>query len=323
MDIWRGLEEVPQDLAASVVTIGVFDGIHRGHRRLIRMATTRAEEHGLPTVLATFDPHPLAVVRPDKMPPLIGTVNTRAELAAELGVDHMLALRFTEQMAELTPEAFFRHILVDVLKVRTVIVGQNFTFGRHAAGNVDTLRELGAKYGVQVDIVDLLTEEGIILSSTEIRKALRDGDVEKASWILGRDYSIKETVVRGAGRGGKELGFPTANMYFPDQVALPADGVYAGWFTVCGDGPVDGNIEPGVAYPTSISVGTNPTFGDEQRSVESFILDRNADLYDHRAVVTFVKRLRGMEKFASVEQLLTAINQDVTDTRATLGVEGQ
>ncbi|QGU07657.1 Riboflavin biosynthesis protein RibF [Corynebacterium occultum] len=257
------------------------------------------------------------------MPPLIGTVATRAELAAELGVDHMLAFRFTREMASLSPEDFFLHVLVEVLKVKTVIVGQNFTFGRNAAGNVDTLRELGEKYDVQVDIVDLLTEEGIILSSTEIRKALRDGDVEKASWILGRDYSIKETVVRGAGRGGKELGYPTANMYFPDQVALPADGVYAGWFTVCGDEPIDGDMEPGVAYPTSISVGTNPTFGDEQRSVESFILDRNADLYGHRAVVTFVKRLRGMEKFASVEQLLSAINQDVVDTRSALDIGKQ
>lgn len=321
MDIWRGLEEVPQDLAASVVTIGVFDGIHRGHRRLIRTATSRAGEYGLPTVLATFDPHPLAVVNPEKMPPMIGSVATRADLAEELGVDHMLAFRFTEEMAALSPEDFFVHVLIDHLKVKAVIVGQNFTFGHLAAGNAQTLRELGEKYGVQVDIVDLLTEEGITLSSTEIRKALQAGDLTKAAWILGRDYSIKETVVRGAGRGGKELGFPTANMYFPDQVALPADGVYAGWFTVSGDEPIDGDMVPGVRYPTSISVGTNPTFGDERRSVESFILDRSADLYGHRAVVTFAKRLRGMEKFSSVEQLLTAINQDVVDTRAALGIE--
>ncbi|MGP6172949.1 bifunctional riboflavin kinase/FAD synthetase [Corynebacterium sp. A21] len=321
MDIWRGLEEVPQDLAASVVTIGVFDGIHRGHRRLIRTATSRADEYGLPSVLATFDPHPLAVISPERMPPMIGSVANRADLAEELGVDHMLAFRFTAEMAALSPEDFFVHVLLEHLKVKAVIVGQNFTFGHLAAGNSQTLLDLGEKYGVQVDIVDLLTEEGIILSSTEIRKALQAGDLAKATWILGRDYTIKETVVRGAGRGGKELGFPTANMYFPDQVALPADGVYAGWFTVAGDEPMDGNMVPGVRYPTSISVGTNPTFGDERRSVESFILDRSADLYDRRAVVTFVKRLRGMEKFSSVEQLLTAINQDVVDTRAALEIE--
>lgn len=302
-----------------MVTIGVFDGIHRGHRRLISTATRRAHEKGLPCVLATFDPHPLAVVRPEKMPPMLGSVATRADLAEELGVDHMLAFQFTEQMSGLSPEEFFTRILVDILKVKAVVVGQNFTFGHLAAGDTDTLRQLGEKYGVTIDVVDLLTEEGIILSSTEIRRALGEGDVEKAAWILGRDFTVKEEVVRGAGRGGRELGYPTANMYFPDEVALPTDGVYAGWFTVSGEEPIDGDMTPGVAYPAAISVGTNPTFGDERRSVESFVLDRSADLYGRRAVVSFVKRLRGMEKFSSVEELLKAIQGDVDDTREALG----
>lgn len=300
------------------MTIGVFDGVHRGHRRLISTATDCARERGLPSVLATFDPHPLAVVRPDKMPPMLGSVAGRADLAEEMGVDHMLAFRFTKEMADLPPEEFFTHILVDKLKAKAVVVGQNFTFGHLAAGNSETLRELGEKYGVEIHIVDLLTEEGIVLSSTETRRALQQGDVEKASWILGRDYSVKETVVRGAGRGGKELGYPTANMYFPDSVALPGDGVYAGWFEITGDAPVQGDMEAGVKYPAAISLGTNPTFGDERRSVESFVLDRTADLYGHPAIVTFVRHLRGMEKFSSVEELLSAIARDVDDTRDAL-----
>lgn len=300
------------------MTIGVFDGVHRGHRRLISKATERAHEFGKPAVLATFDPHPLAVVRPDKMPPMLGSVAGRADLAEEMGVDHMLAFSFTAEMAALTPDEFFKQILVETLNAKCVIVGQNFTFGHMAAGDATMLSELGEKYGVTVDIVNLLTEEGIILSSTETRRALQDGDVEKASWILGRYYSVKAPVVHGAGRGGKALGYPTANMYFEDSVALPADGVYAGWFEVCDDLPIDGDMEPGVKYPTAISLGTNPTFGDDRRSVESFVLDRNADLYGHTAIVYFVRRLRGMEKFSSVDELLAAIGRDVDDTRSTL-----
>lgn len=249
---------------------------------------------------------------------MLGSVAGRADLAEEMGVDHMLAFSFSREMAALTPEEFFKHILVDTLHAKCVIVGQNFTFGHMAAGDSTMMCELGEKYGVTVDIVDLLTEEGIVLSSTETRRALAQGDVEKAAWILGRDYSVKEQVVRGAGRGGKALGYPTANMYFPDQVALPADGVYAGWFEVCGDETIDGDMEPGVKYPTAISLGTNPTFGDERRSVESFVLDRSADLYGHTAIVYFVRRLRGMEKFSSVDELLAAIGKDVDDTRDAL-----
>lgn len=269
-------------------------------------------------MLATFDPHPVAVVAPDKMPPMLGSVDDRAELAEEMGVDHLLTLRFTKEVAALSPEEFFTRILRDKLQARAVAVGQNFTFGHFAEGTCDTLRGLGQKYGVDVDIVDLLTEEGITLSSTEVRRALAQGDVEKAAWILGRDFSVREQVVRGAGRGGRELGYPTANMYFPDTVAVPADGVYAGWFEVSDDGQIDGDMEPGVKYPTAISVGTNPTFGDEQRSVESFILDREADLYGRTAVVTFVRHLRGMERFSDVDQLLAAIGKDVEDTRGLL-----
>ncbi|MCK7636821.1 bifunctional riboflavin kinase/FAD synthetase [Corynebacterium sp. P7202] len=318
MDIWHGLEKIPTDLDGSVVTIGVFDGVHRGHRRLIAAATRRARECGLPSVLMTFDPHPMAVFAPDRLPPMLGTVATRADLARELGVDHMLVVPFTVDMAKQSPGEFVRGVLVDRLRADTVVVGENFTFGHRASGNTDTLRELGERHGIRVDVRELLTEDGITISSSVIRRLLREGDVARANWALGRPFRLSGEVVRGAGRGGRELGYPTANLYFPESVAVPADGVYCGWFTLCDDpaaGPVDGDMETGVRYVTAISVGTNPTFGDERRSVEAFVLDREADLYGRHCAVDFIEHLRGMEKFDGVDELLTAMDRDVRRTR--------
>lgn len=319
MDIWHGLQDVPASLDASVVTIGVFDGIHRGHKTLISLATTKAREQQIPSILLTFNPHPLAVLRPDRMPPMLGSVRERADLAAELGVDHMLALSFNADMARLEPEEFFTQVLMDTLRARTVVVGKNFTFGYKAAGTTDTLKELGEKYGVEINVLPLLAEDGTVLCSTLIRNCLAEGNITRANWALGRLYSVKGQVVRGAGRGGKELGFPTANLYFPDSVALPADGVYAGWLRVVSQAPIEGTMKHEVRYMAAISVGHNPTFGDERRSVESFVLDHEADLYGHTVVVEFVDFVRGMEKFTSVEELLTAIHKDVDDVRAILG----
>ncbi|AHI23028.1 bifunctional riboflavin kinase/FAD synthetase [Corynebacterium vitaeruminis] len=319
MDIWHGLQDVPASLDASVVTIGVFDGIHRGHKTLISLATTKAREQQIPSILLTFNPHPLAVLRPDRMPPMLGSVRERADLAAELGVDHMLALSFNADMARLEPEEFFTQVLMDTLRARTVVVGENFTFGYKAAGTTDTLKELGEKYGVEINVLPLLAEDGTVLCSTLIRNCLAEGNITRANWALGRLYSVKGQVVRGAGRGGKELGFPTANLYFPDSVALPADGVYAGWLRVVSQAPIEGTMKHEVRYMAAISVGHNPTFGDERRSVESFVLDHEADLYGHTVVVEFVDFVRGMEKFTSVEELLTAIHKDVDDVRAILG----
>ncbi|MCX7537258.1 bifunctional riboflavin kinase/FAD synthetase [Corynebacterium sp. P5875] len=318
MDIWHGLEQIPADLEGSVVTIGVFDGVHRGHRRLIGAATRRARELGVPAVLMTFDPHPMSVFAPEKLPPRLGTVTTRADLARELGVDHMLIVPFTASMAKQSPADFVDRVLAGKLKAVAVVVGENFTFGYRAAGNTGTLRELGSVHGIEVDVQDLLTDEGTTISSSVIRGLLRDGDVARANWALGRPFRLSGEVVRGAGRGGRELGYPTANLYFPDTVAVPADGVYCGWFTVTEDpdaGPVDGDMVPGIRYITAISVGTNPTFGDERRSVEAFVLDREADLYGRHCEIEFIEHLRGMEKFDGVDDLLTAMDRDVRRTR--------
>ncbi|MDO5098023.1 MAG: bifunctional riboflavin kinase/FAD synthetase [Corynebacterium sp.] len=321
MDIWRGFNDVPENLGKTVVTIGVFDGMHRGHKTLLAAATSRAQELKLATILLTFDPHPLAVLRPDKMPPLLGTVTHRAELAAAEGIDHMLAMTFNAAMAQLSPEEFFTTILLDTLNAQVVVVGENFTFGHNAAGTTETLAELGKKHGVEIHVQRLLIDDGATVCSTLIRQLLAEGKVAEANWALGRTFKVRGEVVRGAGRGGKELGFPTANLYFPESVALPKDGVYAGWFRIVSDAPVDGDMQQGIDYAAAISVGHNPTFGDARRSVESYVIGRNADLYGHTVEVEFVDYIRGMEKFSNVDELLDAIRNDITLVHKALETE--
>lgn len=318
MIIWHGQGEVHEELDASVVTIGVFDGVHRGHQRLINTAVSIAGQLQLPSVLVTFDPHPVEVFAPERAPSLLTSTQDRELMCAELGIDAALVIDFTEELAGLSPEEYFTTMLVDTLGAKHVVVGENFTFGANAAGTAETMIALGEKHGVGVTIVELLYDDGERICSTHVRQHLSAGDVARANWALGRIYSLTGEVVRGAGRGGSELGYPTANQYFPDSVIVPADGVYAGWFVVEGDVALTGDMEAGVAYPASISVGTNPTFGDEQRSVESFVLDRTADLYGQTASVYFVEKIRDMVKFHSVQELMDSIANDVRLTRRLL-----
>lgn len=303
-----------------MVTIGVFDGVHRGHRMLIEEAVRVAHSKGLPCVMVTFDPHPLSVFLPERAPVLLIPLEQRLRLAMELGVNGVLVVDFSRELAGLEPEEYFNTLLLDTLKAESVVVGRNFTFGNNAAGTAESMRELGKDNGVDVRIVDLLHDEGVRICSSTIRDFLAESDVESAAWALGRNFTVTGEVVHGAGRGGRELGYPTANQYFPKSVALPADGVYAGWFTIRDGRPIDGNMERDVAYPAAISVGVNPTFGAEPRSVESFLLDREADLYGHTADVSFVGHIRDMVKFNSVEELTDAIERDVATTRRILGV---
>lgn len=323
MDIWSGLDSVPADLQGSVVTIGVFDGLHRGHQSLIGEAKKQAEELGVPCVMVTFDPHPIAVFLPGKEPTRLAPLDYRLNLAAECGVDAALVIDFTKELAGLSAEEYFTTMIVDTLHARSVVVGENFTFGVNGAGTESTMRELGQKFGVNVTIAPLLHDDDQRICSTLVRDYLDQGEVERANWALGRRHAVRGEVVRGAGRGGKELGYPTANLYLPTSVALPADGVYAGWFTITDDREIDkeisrdidGTMVPGVRYQTAISVGTNPTFGDERRSVEAFILDQEADLYGHHVMVEFVGHLRDMVKFNGVDELLDAMARDVTNAR--------
>ncbi|MFI5498903.1 bifunctional riboflavin kinase/FAD synthetase [Nocardia asteroides] len=317
MQRWRSLDDVPADWGRCVLTIGVFDGVHRGHAQLISRAVAAAAERGVPSVLMTFDPHPMEVVRPGSHPAQLTTLTRRAELAEELGIDVFCVMPFTQDFMKLTPAGYVHDLLVERLHVTEVVVGDNFTFGKKAAGTVDTMRELGARFGFEVDGVTLLGEHAVTFSSTYIRSCVDAGDMAAAAEALGRPHRVEGVVVHGDGRG-RGLGFPTANVAPPMHAAIPADGVYAGWFTVLGPGPTIGTTEPGERAMAAISVGTNPTFSGRSRTVEAFVLDGEADLYGQHVAVDFVEQLRGMRKFDSIDDLVEAMGRDVENARKVL-----
>ena len=305
---WRGLEDIPQDWGRSVVTIGSYDGVHRGHQLIIGRAVRRARELGLPSVVVTFDPHPSEVVRPGSHPPLLTAHPRRAELIAELGVDAVLVLPFTSEFSQLSPAEFVAKVLVDRLHARAVVEGPNFRFGHRAAGNVDLLTELGRTYDFEVEVVDLYVRGeaggGEPFSSTLVRRLVADGDVAGAAEILGRPHRVEGIVVRGAQRG-RELGFPTANVEPVPHSAIPRDGVYAGWLHVDGE-----------AMPAAISVGTNPQFDGVHRTVEAHAIDREGlELYGLHCAIEFLSFVRGQARFESVDRLVEAIHEDVKKAR--------
>ena len=321
MKVLRGLSEIPAEFGqpdGTVVTIGVFDGVHRGHQLLISQAVETARELGLPSVVMTFDPHPRTIFAPESAPAQLTPFKERASHIAALGVDYLVVIDFREELAGMSPEAYVDEVLIGTLHARHVVVGENFTFGAGAAGTSETMAELCGSRGVEVTIVQLLADASGRICSTAIRNQLALGDIGAAREFMGRAFSVVAPVERGAGRGGRELGYPTANQYAPESAALPGDGVYAGWFTVVDEGALHGDMEPGVAYPSAISVGTNPTFGDHRRSVESFVLDREADLYGRLARVEFVAKVRDMAKFDSVDELLKHMARDVAQVREIL-----
>ena len=309
-----------------MLTIGVFDGLHRGHAELIEHAVKSGRARGVPTVLMTFDPHPMEVVHPGSHPAQLTTLTRRAELAEEFGIDVFLVMPFTTAFMKLTPERYVHELLVEDLHVVEVVVGENFTFGKKAAGTVDTLRSAGARLGFAVEAMSLVSEhpahratETVTFSSTYIRSCVDAGDVVAATEALGRPHRVEGVVVRGDGRG-TELGFPTANVAPPMHSAIPADGVYAAWFTVLGHGPVTGTVVPGERYQAAVSVGTNPTFSGRTRTVEAFVLDTAADLYGQHVALDFVARIRGQKKFGSVGDLVEAMGKDTKRARKLLSV---
>lgn len=323
VDILRGLDEVPEGFGqpdGTVVTIGVFDGVHRGHQLLISNAVEEAKRLGVPSVVMTFDPHPVAVFAPEQAPDALVSLEERARLIETLGVDYLLVIDFREELAGDSPEEYVTQTLLGRLNARRVVVGENFTFGRGAAGTAQTMADLGRDHCFDVTIVGLLDDGGVRICSSAIREQLAEGNIDVARDYMGRPFAVTAPVERGAGRGGRELGYPTANQYVEDITALPADGVYAGWVSILGAEPIDGDMKPGVRYPAAISVGTNPTFSDDRRSVESFILDREADLYGRTARVEFVGKVRDMVKFDSINELLEHMARDVARTREILQV---
>ena len=313
MQRWHGPLEVPEDFGPSVVTIGVFDGVHRGHQRIVARAVETAAELGLPVVVVTFDPHPDEVVRPGTHPPLLCTARREWELLAGLGVDAVLVIPFTLEFSQLGPDEFVRAVLADRLHAARVVVGENFRFGHKAAGDVALLAELGEKYDFTAEGVPLLTESGVTISSTGIRAMLAAGDVAGAAHDLGRPHRVEGVVVRGHHRG-RSLGFPTANLETLPHTAIPADAVYAGWLV-----RLDTDGRELDRWAAAISVGTNPTFDGRERAVEAYALDRDdLDLYGEHVAVDFVSRLRPTLKFSSVADLIAQMHVDVGDARRLL-----
>ena len=317
MQRWQGLDDVPGDWGSSVVTIGVFDGVHLGHQRIVSRAAEAGAELGIPVVVITFDPHPAEVIRPGSHPPLLCTTRRRAQLLDGLGVDAVCVLPFTYEFSQLGPDEFVRAVLVDRLHARQVVVGENFRFGHRAAGDVALLAELGEKYDFSAEGVSLLADGGVTISSSGIRARLAAGDVVGAGRDLGRPHRVEGVVVRGQHRG-RALGFPTANLETPPHTVIPADGVYAGWLA-----SLDGEGRAEERWPAAISIGTNPTFGGRERTVEAHALDRDdLDLYGVHAAMDFAARLRGTVRFESAAALVQQMHRDVGEARALVGRAG-
>jgi riboflavin kinase / FMN adenylyltransferase len=314
---WRGLEATPGDLGRTVVTVGMYDGVHRGHQALIGAAVSRARAMRRPCLLLTFDPHPAEVIRPGSHPAILTSLDRKAELVAELGVDAMCVLPFTPEFMRLSPETFTHTVLVEQLHAAQVVVGENFTYGHRAAGTVDSLTVEGRRFGFAVEGIPLaaVDDDAVTISSTYIRACVAAGDMVTAARALGRPHRVDGIVVRGD-RRGKDMGYPTANVESPAFTAIPADGVYAGHLVT--RDPRSGASRE--RFPAAISVGSNPTFQGSRRTVEAFVLDYDGDLYGEHVGVEFVERLRPMRAFPDVEGLLAAMAKDVSDTRQILGM---
>jgi riboflavin kinase/FMN adenylyltransferase len=303
---WSGLHDVPAGWDRCVVTIGVFDGVHRGHQRIVARAAQVGAGLGLPLVVVTFDPHPDEVIRPGSHPPLLCGVRFRTELLGRFGADAVCVVPFSYEFSQLSADDFVKSVLVDGLHAAAVVVGADFRFGHRAAGNVALLGELGEKYDFVAEGVPLFADHGVTVSSSWIRELLSAGQVAEAAVELGRPHRVEGIVVRGKQRG-RALGFPTANAEPPPNTAIPGDGVYAGWLA-----SLDADGVEADRWPAAISVGTNPTFEGADRTVEAYALGRDdLDLYGLHVAVEFARRLRGQVRFSSVEELISQMREDV------------
>lgn len=304
------LNEVTGGFTATAVTIGKFDGIHLGHQKLIAALTNAAAEHGIQSAVVTFDRHPDALLKPGHAKlPIIGP-NQKRDLIAKHDVDVLVTLPFDEALAKLSPEDFIQAILVDGLKAKIVLVGEDFRFGNRGAGDVHLLHDLGQQLGFEVRVISSAMLDGEKISSSAIREALDTGNVAKAKKMLGHVHTCVGLIEHGL-KIGRSIGFPTANMARDCEGYLPLDGVYAGWLEV------DGH-----RYPAAHSVGINETFQAVPRLVESHILDRDdVDLYDKVVTLEFVDFIRPAAKFNGVEDLVEEINRDLAKIRVILGIQ--
>ncbi len=303
MELLQGIVSLPVDVGPSVVTVGFFDGVHRGHQSVFRRTVEVARAHGLRPVAVTFDRHPREVLTPGREPRLLTTVERKASLIEGTGVELLVVLEFTEEFSRWPAEEFVGRVVAEGLHANRVVVGANFTFGYEAAGNLDTLVELGPSYGFTAEGVELVDLDGRRVSSSSVREALAAGDLEWPLRALGRRFVVDGTVVSGHGRGAG-LGYPTANLRTWPRLLLPGNGIYAGHARF-----------DDADYVAAIDVGTNPTFGVEPLHVEAYLLDFDGDLLGRELAVEFWARLRDEAKFDSPEALARAIAEDVQRTR--------
>ena len=291
----------------AAVTFGVFDGVHLGHQHVLGRLRAAAAQRELTPVVLTLSNNPLSVLRPEVPVVLITSLKERLDLLRGSGVEHVIPITFTRQISLYSAEEFMR-TLCDCMGLRHFVVGPDFALGRGREGTISVLTSLGSELGYTVETVDPFLLEGAPVRSTAIRQALQAGDIDAAAKLLGRRFSLDAPVVEGEGRGSGLLGFPTANLGLGPLQALPADGIYAAWIGV-----------DGVRYPAATSVGIKPTFHDEgPRVVEAFVIDFEGDLYGKRVRLEFVRRLRGQERFDSVDALVGQMRRDVGETRAVL-----
>ncbi len=311
MDVITDLSACPRPSEGCVVTIGVYDGVHLGHRSLIGEARRLADERGCATAVVTFDVHPAMVVRPESAPRLLTDLEQKLELLATTGIDYALVIHFDEARAQETPEEFVQEVLVGCLAARAVVVGHDFHFGHGRRGNVPFLAQLGGELGFDVLGLRLVADEEqqAVVSSTRIRTLLDEGHVEEAARLLGRVHEVRGVVRPGASRG-QSLDYPTANVAVPAEIQLPADGIYAGWY----------ERPDRSRHAAAISLGRRPTFPVDggELLLEAFLLDFSGDLYGEAARVSFVARLRAEEKFESTDALIAQIAEDVEATRRAL-----
>jgi riboflavin kinase/FMN adenylyltransferase len=321
VQVWHDTDEIPDDLGPVVLTVGVFDGVHRGHRAILSATVDEARTRNLPSVALTFDPHPVQVHRPDSGLVLVASIDDRLERLSSLGLDGALVQHYDLDFAASSPEAFVADYLVKDLRVACLVVGEDVRFGRDNSCDARVLRELCDANGVDLVLVEDVACDltGRRWSSTWVREALAAGKVHQAARVLGRPHRLRGRVVRGFQRG-REMGYPTANLAPDDLGVVPADGVYAGWLLV---GPFDepGSADAeGIRLPAAISVGTNPTFNGTERTVEAHVLGRtDLNLYDLEVVVEFVAGLRPMVAFDGMEALVVQMRADVEDAAGILG----
>ena len=308
MEICRLEGPEPRQWSAAAVTVGNFDGVHLGHQALAAEVVAEARRSQGPAIVLTFDPHPSRILSPDRAPSALMTLEQKAEVLRALGIDRLAVLPFSLALAQKTAEEFAQEVVRRALGARVVVVGANFRFGRHRAGDVALLGELGLKLGFAVRGLLPVLHQGAAVSSTRIREALARGEVENARDMLGRPFFVEGRVVHGEGRG-KSLGIPTANLS-PSNETLPGNGVYACRATACDGGEL--------SLPAVVNIGRKPTFGGSETTLEAHPLAFECDLYGRRLRVTFEARLREERRFASAEDLVAQIRNDIAEVRRLL-----